>query len=64
MNLLRWNNNQGPQGKSAEPTASHRVQGLGAKKTFLHFRSREKFFLDIPFMDQPITLKIPSKAKK
>jgi hypothetical protein len=50
MNLLRWNNAQGPQGKSAEPTASHRVQGLGAKKTFLHFRSREKFFLDIPFI--------------
>ncbi|HVR26704.1 MAG TPA: hypothetical protein VMU26_25670 [Candidatus Polarisedimenticolia bacterium] len=57
MNLLTWNNAEEPQGKDAEPTASHRVQGLEARNVS-PLPVEGEVFLDIPFINQPITLKI------
>jgi hypothetical protein len=55
MKLLRWNNAQGPQGKSVEPSASHSGQGLGAKKRFSTSGPGRSFFLTSPLIDQAIT---------
>jgi hypothetical protein len=49
MNLLRWNNAQGPQGKSVEPSASHSGQGLGVKERFSTSGRGRSFFLTSPF---------------
>jgi hypothetical protein len=53
MKLLRWNNAQGPQGKSVEPSASHSGQGLEVRKRFLPVEG-EIFSLTFPFIDQAI----------
>ena len=59
MQLLRWNNSrpQGPQGKSAEPSASYRGQGLEVRKHFSLPVEGEIFFLTFPFIDQAITVR-------
>src|SRR6266849_4351050 len=48
MNLLRWNNAQGPQGKSVEPSASHSGQGLRVKERFSTSGRGRSFFLTSP----------------
>jgi hypothetical protein len=56
MKLLRWNNAQGPQGKSVEPSASHSGQGLEVRKRFLPVEG-EIFSLTFPFIDQAVTVR-------